>query len=208
MLVSTEHKFVFLSNRKCASSSLVHSLKPYCSVVFESDQRVRHTNFKEYRKYILPFLKHKVGDEVKGYDVFCLFREPTDWLHSWYRFRTRSAVSPEVTPGHWEYAGHRTWPEFMADCFKWNSPRYAVRTRQWKFVTAKNRKVDGITLVRYDDIDAFTKLIGERVGQEIDVVRWNVSPKADSGPSDDDRLTCRKNMARDYEIYDAIKPLE
>jgi len=207
MLISTQHRFVLLSNRKCASSSLVHSLEPFSSGVFDRDHRTRHTNYSTYQKYIVPYLQHAIGPEVEDYDVFCLYREPTDWLYSWYRFRMRTQVSPEVSPGHWEYAGHVSWHEYMQACFAKNSERFAVKTRQWKFVTGEDDTLKGITLIRYEDITQFLKIISARVDQEIQMVNWNVSPKLDVRPTESDMEFCRKNMVRDYKVYDAIKPL-
>lgn len=205
MLVSSRHKFVFLSNRKCASTSLVHTLAPHCGLTALDEHALRHTSYPEYREYVLPFLRAKLGDEVDGYDVFCLYREPAEWIHSWYRFRTREEISPQNAPGHWEYTGHLTWHDFMEQTFRRPRPEYARIDKQSDFVLDENGTTHGLTLVRYEDMNAFVDMMASRVGAQLDMLRWNVSPGHHSVVTDEDRDYCRERLPLDYNIYDSIK---
>lgn len=204
MLVSTKHKFVFLSNRKCASSSLVHSLRPFCSVAMDTDHRVRHTNYSEYQEYLLPYLRQKIGDEVMDYQVFCLFREPLDWIYSWYRFRCREAISPAAQPGHWEWAGDMSWPEYLAETMAKKPARCARIGVQSRFVTGLNGGQEGLTLFRFDELEAFIDHISGLVGHAVDLVHYNVSPTADAQPTDRDMKKVRRKLKEEFALYDAI----
>ncbi len=205
MLVSTRYKFVFLSNRKCASSSLVRSLSPFCDIVMEHDHRLRHTSYSEFQRHILPFLVEKIGPEAEEYDVYCLFREPVDWLYSWYRFRTRKGISPEVVPDHWEYTGNMSWGSFLGEALKPKAAQFAkFGGRQHMFVEGVNGSTKGLTLFRYDDFADFLNHMAEKIGEELEVVNFNVSPELAEGPCEEDYQRCRIALAADYRIYDAI----
>lgn len=205
MLISTRHKFVFLANRKCASSSLVHSLQPYSDVVMDADHRLRHTSFSEYQRHIKPFLTEKIGDEVDEYSIFCLFREPTDWLYSWYRFRTRPEIAPDVAPDHWEYTGDMSWAAFLDEALKLKPALFAnFGGRQYEFIEGLDGSSEGLTLFRYDQMDRFLDRMKQQVEQDFDLVEWNVSPSLDGGPTPDDIARCRVELAADYRVYDGI----
>jgi hypothetical protein len=207
MLLFTKHKFVILSNRKCASTSLMHSLGEYADGTLFRDFRIRHTNYREYKNLIEPFLRHKIGDEVDEYDVYSLFREPTDWLHSWYRFRKRPAIAEAGTEKHKRYTGNVDWREFLRASVEETGESYAMATRQHQFVRGASKSEVGPTLVRYDDLNAFFEMILDRIGRKRSLDQRNVSPALNEGPSDDDRAYCRSHLARDYQLYDGIKPL-
>lgn len=207
MLISTRHKFIILSNRKCASTSLVFSLRGYCDGVFDFDHRIRHTSYSEYQRLMLPFLRHKVGDEVDTYDVYCLYRDPAEWMHSWYRFRTRDEISPAQQPGHWEYAGHLTWPEYLQEAVKKAPAAFANVGRQWEFAVGEDGTTKGLTLVRYEDMPKFLSLIEGRIGQGFVMEERNISPAKTADLTAEDIAFCRAHLARDYEIYDAIPAL-
>lgn len=204
MLVSSRHKFVFLSNRKCASSSLVHSLQPFCDVIMASDHRLRHTSYSEYQQYLLPYLVNMIGDEVHDYKVYALFREPLDWIYSWYRFRCRKEISPEVQPDHWEYAGYVSWQEFMAETLKDEPREFASIGRQSRFVTSVHGGLEGLTLFRFDEVNSFVEHMSSEIGKQIELVRFNVSPKIEAQPNTRDMRRARKLLKQEFDIYEAI----
>lgn len=204
MLVSTRYKFVFLSNQKCASSSLVRSLSQFGDVLLETDHRLRHTSYSEYQQYILPLLIKKVGEEVEDYKIYCLFREPLDWLFSWYRFRTRKEIAHDTAPDHWEYTGGMTWTAFLDEALKRKPAQFANVGCQHEFVEGTDGSLKGLTLFRYDDLNRFLDCMIDRVGREFEVYNWNVSPQVASSPSEADYERCRAGLAADYRIYDSI----
>ncbi|MFC3052487.1 hypothetical protein [Kordiimonas pumila] len=155
----------------------------------------------------MPFLRLKVGDEIDSYDVYSLFREPAEWMYSWYRFRNRHEISPEVQPDHWEYAGHLTWQQYLLDAMQPNPPKYASVGRQCDFVTGMDGTRKGLHLIRYEDLDAFLLNIQNKMGQELKLRRLNVSPEKTSELTDVDIRYCRSVLVQDYEIYDNIAAL-
>lgn len=170
----------------------------------DTDHRVRHTSYAEFQEYLLPFLRAKIGDEVMEYKVFCLFREPLDWIFSWYRFRCRPAISPEKKPGYWEWAGDMTWPEYLAETMEKKPKRCARVGVQSRFVKSLNGGQEGLTLFRYDEVGAFVDHIASIIGQPVDMVRYNVSPAFDEQPTEQDMKKARRVLKAEFEIYDSI----
>lgn len=170
----------------------------------ETDHRLRHTSYSDYQQYIAPYLSHMTEDDLADYEIYALFREPIDWLYSWYKFRTRPAIAPDVAPGHWEYAGHVGWRDFLRESFKKIPADYANVGRQSSFVTGQDGTTKGLTLFRYDQMDRFLDHLYTRVGQQFDVVNLNVSPTVQEIPSQADYDHYREVLAAEYSIYDAI----
>lgn len=200
MLVSTQHRFVFLANHKCASSSIAAALGPYCNLFAERDYRLRHANFAHYQQFILPFLEAMVGAEVREYKVYCLFREPVDWLFSWYRFRMRE----ELVSEQMKYTGNIDWRVFMEEAFKERAAPYANLPAQHRFVKGLDGTADGLTIFRYDEIDLFVDALTRQIGEPLKIYNWNVSPVLDFRPSEKDRKRCRDELVEDYAVYDVV----
>ncbi len=207
MMVSTKHKFVVLSNKKCASSSLTSSLAPYCSLLLDRDPQMRHTTYSEYQKFVEPLIRARIGAGVDQLSIFCLFREPTDWLYSWYRFRQREVIKDPNHPKHWEYTGHVSWHDFLDGYFTDPRPPYARVGNQSLFVKPAPKHLNALKLVRYDQMDRLVQRLSKMIGEPLDIVRFNVSPTLKAGPSETDRALIRKKLPKDYAVYDAIQPL-
>ena len=210
MLVSTQHKFVLLSNTKCGSTSLVHSLADHVQGVFHTDHRLRHTNFRVYRSKFLPFLREQIGDEADDLEVLCLMREPLDWLTSWYRFRARAELADPGHPRHGEYTGGMSWADFLEGYigipFEKRPPWAKVGT-QADFIVGEHDRAEGITLFRYEDFAALVDYLQHKVGAKLDILEWNVSPKMDVEPTGKDHLDLLSIIFhKDYDIYRRIKP--
>ena len=204
MIVSTKHRFVFLSNRKCASSSLVHSLQKHSGMIAQTDQRLRHTNFREYRDHIKPWLEARTGENTDDYKIYCLFREPTEWLFSWYRFRQRKEISPEVQPDHWEYTGNMTWQDFLDGYFTDPRPKFARVGTQANFVMDGKGHIGPNALYAFDRMPEMIADIEDRIGEELDIVEYNVSPKTTTALTPEDYAYCKERLKRDYAVYNSL----
>lgn len=209
MLISHDHNFVVLSNTKCGSTSLVHSLESHVDIAFTVDHRLRHTPFKAYEAHLKPYLRGQWGAGVDSFDVFCVFREPLDWLGSWYRFRCRNELADPKHPKHAEYAGHLSWEDFLRSVIytpmRDRSPCIRIE-RQSTFVSSQAGGPKGITLFRYDDLPQLISLLLGRMGKEIDILNWNVSPKIPLQTPASLEKEVRNVLKDEFAIYDQIRP--
>src|SRR5260370_33028597 len=104
MLISIKHKFVFICVPKCASTSIETALKQHANIVLGGVPRLKHTTYAEYRQYLLPFFAMKIGTSIESCQPVALFREPIDWLFSWYSFRSRTDLQNPDHQRHKQYA--------------------------------------------------------------------------------------------------------
>ena len=48
--------------------------------------RTKHMTMRVFERYMMPYLREIGAGDT---ETFCVIREPTDWLGSWYRYRSR-----------------------------------------------------------------------------------------------------------------------
>lgn len=204
MIISVDHKFILLSNRKCGSTSLVHSLENLPDMMVQKDYRLRHTNYKDYQQFIRPWLQKNLKDDLDDFKVISVFREPLDWVFSWYRFR-RSAHLQQVDNPDFSTRGI-SWHTFLKNYLidPENRPSYARVSDQADFVIGEDGTVDGITLFAYDKFDDLVLWLKNRIGQDFELKQFNVSDTINQKPSERDYNLARQYLTRDYEIYESI----
>ncbi len=202
MIISLKGSFVLLSNRKCASTSLVHTLEPYATLLAK-EPVLRHTNFSGYKKYVEPWLAGLGRVRLDRFRVYCLFREPTEWLFSWYAFRQRKDVSPEVIKGHGEYTGHITWRDFLEAYFSPTRPSYARVGRQIDFVTVNGIVGDDLKIFPYEHIHRLVRELSHRLEVELVLATHNISPKISEEVRATDYQRCRSLLKEEYALYDS-----
>ena len=133
MQVSLKHRFVFLCTPKCASNSIEAMLRPYVDMDLQGSPSVRHTNVRQFRRYLEPYLVAVAPDTE--FETVALIREPVSWLYSWYRFRARNALR---TKKHIHCTSHVTFGEFVVAYLADPQPAFARVGSQSDFLTDEN----------------------------------------------------------------------
>lgn len=197
MIVSLQHRFVYIGVPKCASTSIEKTLFPYGSIVLKSG--TKHYSLSDYETFIEPMLR-KNGVNTSGIDVFALFREPVSWLHSWWRYMSRPEVARIEHPRHGKYAGGKTFAEYAQRYIEKVLPRFGGLGPQERIISGRH----AVTLFRYDDIDAFAQHISHRVGRPISWPRLNAAPRNDAEIATDLAARIREALHRDVAIYNVI----
>ena len=201
MLLAPGKNFVFLAMTKTGSTSIENAFSPYSHVSMQGNP-FKHTRYAGFQRYLQPFLASK-GFERESYEVVCVFREPIDWLSSWWRYRSREEISDPSHRAHVNYAGHTTFEEFVRAYMKDEKP-FARVGRPSQFVQPHPKKVErGIDRIfRYDRLDLLVEYLCEKVGDEVEVGVSNVSPKMSYSLSAECEEELRAFMAPEYEIYE------
>jgi hypothetical protein len=96
MIVSQTHGFVFICLPKCASTSTEAILRPYADIMTGGRPDYKHMTYRKYERFLKPLMRSKLKNKSELPEVVCLFREPVDWLHSWYRYRQRNSLQGGV----------------------------------------------------------------------------------------------------------------
>lgn len=172
MLVSQKHGFVFFCMPKCASNSIERMLKPYCEIHLTGTPRVRHTNVRNFRQFIQPYLSHVGG--VEELESICLVREPISWLNSWYRFRARYELRSERRPYS---TAHISFEDFIRSYLARPRPAYAEIGTQYDFVRDVDGRCGVDRLFAYDDIDEVVAFFSTRLERHLSIRALNVSPE-------------------------------
>ena len=198
MLVSFRSRLVILAMPKCASTSLEKALEGTMDIVLRGNPTIKHMRLQHYQRFVLPYLQH-LTDEP--FEVVSAFREPEDWLHSWWRYRRRDGMQK-----HQNSTKGLSFEAFV-ELYLDGGQKPADVGRQSRFVSAERNTIGVDRIFRYDHMDRMVAYLTERLGTEIPLEHHNVSPRAPwigSKLSARQRDALRASIARDYEIYETI----
>lgn len=196
MLISIENKIAFLAMTKTASTSIETALFPYCDMAYYGNSRIKHISYRRYNRFVAPYL-NSLG--YRDIETTCLIREPISWLHSWYRYRSRPAIT-----GKAHSTAGLSFDEF-ATLYLSNSPLTKGVGRPSKFVADKdgNPAVDHI--YKYENLPAFQNFMEERLQEPLHFERLNESPYMDFFLANDIKSRLTEFFAPEYEIYECAK---
>lgn len=198
MIASLKHRFVLLSMPKCASEALEQAMAPRADVVFRDPPEVKHLNYRRYARFVKPFFE-RFGEGPP--ETFCLFREPIDWLGSWWRYRQRPFLD-----GRANSTKGISFDRFVGMYLDAEGPAGTIG-RQSRFVINKDHRVAVDRIFRYEDLGALTTVISERTGWEINLDRVNVSPRIEPDKlARETKGKAKRELKRDFEIYENLKP--
>ncbi|SIQ25293.1 hypothetical protein SAMN05421641_105100 [Paracoccus thiocyanatus] len=194
MLIFWEKRLVFLATPKAGSTAIETALEPLANVAVQRPAELKHADLRSYRRHIAPWLHSVTGDT---FTTIALMREPIGWLRSWYRFRLRDDDEdpdhPMIGVSFADFAGAYADPR---------GPRIARVGTQADFLTADTGRVDRI--FRYEDMDAFTHFLEDRLDCAISLPRVNVPPAVDVSLNPDQESLLRRVMAQDFALYDSL----
>lgn len=175
MLINTKHKFVLFATHKNASSSLEVTLKPHCEIQLVGQANVRHINFREYEKFILPLLAKKFKEQK--FNTICIVREPLDWVHSWYKYRKRYFLqqSKDLTFSSYSTVG-LTFNEFVEGYLSDPQPEFARISNQSDFLKNSKGIIELDSYFKYEDLNLIVDYFSYRIGKKLKIPNLNVSP--------------------------------
>jgi hypothetical protein len=197
MLIFIKERLVFFATPKTASTSIETTLGNLCEIRLSRHPSVKHTPYRKYKRLLEPFVS-TIIDPLP--DRIAAFREPVDWLGSWYRYRSRQELIGTSNSTH-----DVTFDQFIESYLQDKPPAYARVGSQAKFVSDKDGTMGMTHLFRYDRLGTMVSFLEERLKKQINLPRTNVSPKTELSISPDLLKELQKTCARDFEIYDTIR---
>ncbi len=198
MLLAPQHGFVFLSVTKAASTSIEDAFAPYSQIALRGNP-FKHTRYAGFQQFMQPYLASK-GFQRDSYEVVCVFREPIDWLSSWWRYRARQELADPSHPAHANYTGNVSFEEF-AGAYITGEEKFAMLGRQSEFGRAQCGDVGVDRFFRYDRLDLLVDYLCEKVGERVEVGVRNVSPKMSYSLSEERERELRAFLEPEYQIY-------
>lgn len=196
MLISLDKKLAVLAMTKTGSTAVEAALAPVCDMVFQGNPRVKHMQLRRYERFLVPYLANLGADDMQ---TACVFRDPIDWLGSWFRYRSRPALDGSVN----STAG-MSFADFAKAYLQDDPPACARVGRPSRFVRRADGSVGVDHLFRYDNFGGFVRFLEARFERPLHLERVNVSPARDLDLPAALHRDLRAALADDYEIYDSI----
>lgn len=205
MLLAPDKGFVFLAMTKAASTSIEEAFSSYSRLTF-SRNPFKHARYVEFQRYLQPFLASQ-GFPRNSYEVVCVFREPIDWLFSWWRYRSREELA---NPSHWlhhNYAGHVSFDRFVRSYMKGDEQFARLEypsgvRRPFEVVRPLLGHVEVDRIFRYNRLDLLVDFLCEKVGKKVEVGIKNGSPERPFSLSQECEHELRAFFEPEYRIYE------
>jgi hypothetical protein len=171
MLISVEKRLAYLAMPKTGTTAVQKAIHQYCDIRFSRSPRTKHMTMRVFERYMMPYLREIGAGDT---ETFCVIREPTDWLGSWYRYRSRPGFdhSSKSTKGV-------SFAEFVEAYLAKPQPAFARIGGASRFVVGKSGKPAVTHMFRYDNIAGMVRFLEERLGEKIKLPKANVSPRGD-----------------------------
>lgn len=197
MLISLSKKLTFLAMPKAASTSIEMALLPHCDIAFIKNPRVKHIRYRRYKRFILPYIDKSGFGPL---ETTCLFREPTDWLFSWYRYRSRDKIKakPKSTT-------NMPFDEFVSRYMAGDSNISDIGRPSF-FVGDHDGKPAVDHIFRYENLPAYTKFLEDRFEEKFNFEHLNQSPKREFTLSSHLKTQLEEFLTPEYEIYETARP--
>ena len=203
MQLSTQHGFAFLCAPKCASSSIESVIAPYCNVNFSGPGGLKHITARDYRDTILRY--HKRALSQRPIETFSIFREPIEWLFSWYRYRQRDDIKQPDHPFHRNYTGDMSFEDFVQGYLSSEKrPTFANVGDQARFHTLKGGCIGVERIYAMSRLDQVAGYLSERLGTSVELPVKNKAPEMAMQLSEQATSALREALADDYAIWQRI----
>jgi hypothetical protein len=200
VLLAPGKGFVFLATTKSGSTSIETAFLTHSQIVLRKPPNFKHTTYAGFQRYLQPFLASG-GFPRESYEVVCAFREPIDWLSSWWRYRSRGNLANPANPRHCNYTGDISFESF-ARAYMEGNEKFAQVGRPSRFVRPRPGEAEMDRIFRYDRLDLLVDFLCEKVGEEVEVGSANASPERSYSLSRECELELREFFAPEYRIYE------
>jgi hypothetical protein len=200
VLLAPGKGFVFLATTKTGSTSIESAFCTYSQIVLQSPPSFKHTTYAGFQRFLQPYLASG-GFPRESYEVVCAFREPIDWLSSWWRYRSREQLANPTNPRHRNYTGDVSFEEF-ARAYMDGSEQFAKVGRPSTFLRPRPGEAEVDRIFRYDRIDLLVDYLCEKVGDKVEIGSANTSPKRSYSLSEECEFELREFLAPEYRIYE------
>jgi hypothetical protein len=200
VLLAPGKGFVLLAPTKTGSTSIETAFLTHSQIVLQSPPSFKHTTYAGFQRFLQPYLASG-GFPRESYEVVCAFREPIDWLSSWWRYRSREKLANPTDPRHANYTGDVSFEEF-ARAYMEGSEQFAKVGRLSRFVRPRPGEPEVDRIFRYDRLDLLVDFLCEKVGEEVEVGSANTSPKRSYSLSEECEIELRQYFAPEYRIYE------
>jgi hypothetical protein len=203
VITAPRRGFVLLSMPKCGSTSLEAALAPYHEEVPGGPFR-KHFNVQKFHRFVRPGLE-SLGYDRSDYELVSLFREPIEWLASWWRYRQRPFLAKKRPE---RFTGEMSFEEFADRFLARDLGVIQFRGHPAHFVSVGDSPQIGMDRIfALDRPEAWVPWFSERVGAPLEIERLNRSrsrsvPELSAGM----RARLEEFFTAEYDILERLAP--
>jgi hypothetical protein len=200
VLLAPGKGFVLLAATKCGSTSIETAFMPHAQIILQNPPNIKHATYAGFQRFLQPFLA-SAGFPRESYEVVCAFREPIDWLSSWWRYRSRAQLANPANPRHRNYTGDMSFERFVR-AYMEGDKQFAQVGRQSRFVRPTPGEAEVDRIFSYERLDLLIDYLCEKVGERVEVGYSNPSPERSYSLSEQCEAELREFFAPEYRIYE------
>ncbi len=188
---------------KCGSTSLETALAPYHEEVPGGPFR-KHFNVQKFHRFVRPRIE-TLGFDRADYELVSLFREPIEWLASWWRYRQRPFLAKKRPE---RFTGEMSFEEFAEHFLARDFGVIQFRGHPAHFVSVGESSQIGMDRIfALDRPEAWVPWFSERVGAPLEIEKLNRSrfrsaPELSTGM----RARLEEFFVAEYDILDHLAP--
>ncbi len=197
MLVFIKKKLVVLAVPKTGSTALQSALGARADMVVANPPEFKHAPIYRYDRFFRPMFQKMFDADP---EIMAIVREPTDWLGSWYRYRTRKFLRGEPTS-----TANLSFDEFVGAYLQEERPTYANVGSQVKFLTPRPNGARLTHLFKYEHQQAAINFLESRLDMQISLKRENTSPSLPIDLINEVAARYRQKCAAEFELYESAR---
>jgi len=193
MMIFIEKSLVFFATPKTGSTAFHQAMGHKAEMFFSKANAVKHISPTRFNKTFREFASTLAPNPLT---TVAVMREPIEWLHSWYRYRSRDTLI-----GQPNSTADMSFDHFADAYLSDQRPDFANVGSQGQFLTGGT----GVSLVdqlwSYTAINDLTLHLSLHLDHEFKLKQMNTSPKMAMVLSPDNQRALEKHFALDYTLY-------
>ncbi len=206
MLFLHESRIVFLCSTKTASSSVESALLPFSGISLTASPVLKHMTYRKFLKQIAPLIERGHNLKRDDYTVICIMREPTSWVHSWYRYRSRDALKHAKGSRRHNYSGDVSYSEFVRSYCSSEPRPYARIGDQMALFNDVDGSVGVDRVFPYESLGQFTDYLRDKIGTKLEIPSLNISPSAQHSLDADTEKLLHAKLQPSIEFHGRLRP--
>lgn len=197
MIVFIKEKLVILAIPKTGSTALQSALSARADMVVSNPPELKHAPIYRYDRFFRPIYQKMFDIDP---EVMAVVREPTDWLGSWYRYRTREFLQGQPTS-----TANISFDDFVRTYLQKEPPAFANVGSQAKFLTPRPNGASVTHLFKYENLQNAVGFLEDRLVMQISLRQENTSPSLRIELSEEVRVRYRNECAVEFDLHNSAQ---
>lgn len=190
MLIFLERKLAIYAPPKTGTTALHMALGPHADIALRGP--AKHFSVRRAKKLVLPMLE---GLDTPLPEGFAVIREPIEWLHSWYRYRTRKEVPEGKSSAHLSF-------DAFVESYLSDDPETCAKLGKQSRFCAGEGPLSIVHHFAHEHMDRAVGFLSDRLEIEFALDWVNESPTMPLELSSPNRAKLLDHFKDDYRIYE------